>query len=32
MEKKTATERSADENQFIDTLKSDWNSLYVAGE
>ena len=29
--KSKATEESADGNQFINTLKSDWNTLYVAG-
>jgi aldehyde dehydrogenase (NAD+) len=30
--KSEATEEPADGNQFIDSLKSDWNTLYVAGE
>ena len=29
--KSKATEESADGNQFINALKSDWNTLYVAG-
>ena len=29
--KSKATEDSADGNQFINTLKRDWNTLYVAG-
>ena len=29
--KSKATEEPADGNQFIDALKSDWNTLYVAG-
>ena len=29
--KSKATEELADGNQFIDALKSDWNTLYVAG-
>src|SRR6476646_879378 len=29
--KSKATEESADGNQFINTLKSDWNTLSVAG-
>ena len=29
--KSKATEIPADENQFIDALKSNWNTLYVAG-
>ena len=29
--KSKATEELADGNQFIDALKNDWNTLYVAG-
>jgi predicted ester cyclase len=29
--KSEATEKPADGNQYIDSLKSDWNTLYVAG-
>jgi acyl-CoA synthetase (AMP-forming)/AMP-acid ligase II len=29
--KSEATEKPADGNQYIDSLKGDWNTLYVAG-
>jgi aldehyde dehydrogenase (NAD+) len=32
MERKPVTGKRAEENQSINTLKGDWNSLYIAGE